>query len=188
MPSSSWNQTLVNLEKELVSIKNRAEEISNRFELLVREAESSKIELLQYSLEKQRESVARRRGIMSLNRDKKKIEASLGIAAGGFILGGLIAKDKYAAMSAGLSGLDGALEGFGETKWAVSLGKKMVIAPHDSIPSKGTWVTLESLKGAIEDLKEKASQGEQLGTLDNVIYRLKQSRRKLVYLSMPGLA
>ena len=94
MPSSSWNQTLVNLEKELVSTKDRAEEISNRFELLVREAESSKIELLQYSLEKQRESVARRRGIMSLNRDKNKIGTTLRIAAGGFILGGLIAKDK----------------------------------------------------------------------------------------------
>ena len=187
MPSGSWNQTLVNLDKELASTKDRAEEISNRFEMLAREAESLKIGFLQYSLEKQRKSMARCRGIVSLNRDRRKIRTTLGIADGGFIRGGLIAKDKYAALSAGLSGLNRALEGFGESKWAVSLEKEMVIAPQDSIPSKGTWVTLESLKGVIKDLKEKALQGEQLGTLDDVINRLKQIRIKLVYLSMPSL-
>lgn len=184
MSSSNWNQTLVNLKNELASIKGRAEEISNRFQTLGREAESSKIEFLQHSLEKQRRSVARRRGVVSLTRDKKKIGTTLAVAAGGFILDGLITKDKYAALNAGISGLDGALQGYGEAEWAVSLGKEVIVTPKDRLPSKGTWVTLESLKKAIEGLKAEACGGQQLGNLDNVIHRLEQSG-KLVYVSTP---
>jgi hypothetical protein len=108
------------------------------------------------------------------------------VAAGGFILGGLIAKDKYDALNAGMSGFDGVLQGFGETKWAVSLQKELVVVPYDAITTKGTWVTLESLIAAIHDLKTEALQGKQLGTLDNVIQRLRQSGGKLIYIAWPN--
>ena len=51
-----------------------------------------------------------------LIRDRKKIRTGLAVAAGGLILGGLIVKDKYAALNAGLSGFNGVLQGFGETR------------------------------------------------------------------------
>lgn len=101
------------------------------------------------------------------------------------ILGGLIAKNKDAALNAGLSGFNGVLQGFGETRWAVSLQRGLVISPCNAIPAKGAWVTLESLIAAIDDLKTEALQGKRLGTLGNIIQRLQQSKRKLVYIALP---
>jgi hypothetical protein len=54
--------------------------------------------------------------------------------------------------------------------------------PYNAIPAKGTWVTLESLMAAIHDLKTEALQGKRLGTLDNIIQRLQQSKGKLIYI------
>jgi hypothetical protein len=186
MSDSIWEQTIADLKKELAWIESSSQSIGRRFEILQREAESLKIELLKYSLEKQRKSLARQRGFDSLIRDRKKIGTGFAVAAGGLILGGLIAKDKYAALNAGMQGFNGVLQGFGETRWAVSLQKELVILPYDAIPAKGTWVTLESLIAAIYDLKTEALQGEQLGTLDNIIQRLQQSTGKLIYIALPN--
>jgi hypothetical protein len=49
---------------------------------------------------------------------------------------------------------------------------------------KGTWVTLDSLVAAIDDLKAELLQGKPLGTLDNIIQRLQQSQGKLVYIAL----
>jgi len=186
MSDNRWTQTIDDLKKELTWIENSSHGIGSRFEILQREAESLKIEFLKYSLEKQREAVACQRGFNLLIRDRKKIGTGLAVAAGGLILGGLIAKDKYAALNAGLSGFNGVLQGFGETRWAVSLQKELVILPCNAIPAKGTWVTLESLIAAIHDLKTEALQGKRLGTLDNIIQRLQQSRGKLIYIAPPN--
>ena len=185
MSDSRWPQTIAALKKELAWIESSSHGIGSRFEILQREAESLKIEFLKYSLEKQREAIARQRGFDSLIKDRRKIGTGLAAAAGGLILGGLIAKDKYVALNAGLSGFNGVLQGFGETRWAVSLQKELVIAPYDAIPVKGTWVTLESLIAAIHDLETDALQGKQIGTLDNVIQKLQQSRGKLIYIALP---
>jgi len=182
---NNLEQTIANLKKELACIESSSQGIGRRFAILQREAESLKIEFLKYSLEKQRKVLARQRGLDSLIRDRKKIKTGLAVAAGGLILGGLISKDKYTALNAGLSGFNGVLQGFGETRWAVSLQKELVIVPHNAIPAKGTWVTLESLIAAIHDLKTEALQGKRLGTLDNIIQRLQQSRRKLIYIAPP---
>jgi hypothetical protein len=136
--------------------------------------------------EKRRKALESQRGLDLLVRDGKKIRIGLVMTAFGSIFGGLIAKDKYAALNAGLSGFDGVLQGFGETRWAVSLQKELVIVPYNAIPEKGTWVTLESLIEAIHDLKTEALQGKQLGTLDNIIQRLQQSRGKLIYIAPPN--
>jgi hypothetical protein len=186
MPDNRWVQTIADLKKELACIESSSQGIGRRFGILQREAESLKIEFLKYSLEKQRKAAARQRGFDLLIRDRKKIGTGLAVAAGGLILGGLIAKDKYAALNAGLSGFNGVLQGFGETRWAVSLQKELVIVPYNAIPAKGTWVTLESLIAAIHDLKTEALQGKRLGTFDNIIQRLQQSRGKLIYIALPN--
>jgi hypothetical protein len=185
MSDSTCEQTIANLKKELAWIESNSHGIGSRFEILQREAESLKIEFLKHSLEKQRRALARQRGLDLLVRDGKKIRTGLAVAAGGLILGGLMAKDKYAALNAGLSGFNGVLQGFGETRWAVSLQKELVIVPCNAIPVKGTWVTLESLIAAIYDFKTEALQGKQLGTLDNIIQRLQQSKGKLIYIAPP---
>jgi hypothetical protein len=186
MSDNKWAQTIADLKKELACIESSSQGVGRRFEILQREAESLKIEFLKYSLEKQRRAVARQGGFALLMRDRKKIGTGLAVTVGGLILGGLIAKDKYAALNAGLSGFNGVLQGFGETRWAVSLQKELVIVPYNAIPAKGTWVTLESLIAAIHDLKTETLQGKRLGTLDNIIQRLQQSRGKLIYIALPN--
>jgi len=185
MSDNKWRQTITDLKKELASIENSARSIASRFEILQIEAESLKMEFLKYSLEKQREAIARQRGFALLIRDRKKIATGLAVTAGFSILGAAISKDKDAALNAGLSGFSGLLQGLGETEWAVSLDKELVVVPYNAVPAEGTWVTLESLIAAINELKIQALQGERLGTLDNIIQMLRQSRRKLVYITLP---
>ncbi len=179
-------QTIADLKEELAFIGSNSQQVGRHFEILQREAESLKMEFLKYSLEKQRKAVARQRGFALLIRDRKKIGTGLAVAVGGSILGGLLAKDKYAALNAGLSGFNGVLQGFGETRWAVSLQKKLVIVPYNAIPTKGTWVTFESLIAAIHDLQTETLQGRRLGTLNNIIQRLQQGEGKLVYIALPN--
>jgi len=185
MSVNNWVQTIAGLKKELTSIENSARSIANRFEILQIEAESLKIEFLKYSLEKQREALARQRGFALLIRDRKKIATGLAVTAGFSILAAAVGKDKDAALNAGLSGFNGLLQGLGETEWAVSLDKELVVVPYNAIPAGGTWVTLQSLIIAIDELKMQALQGKRLGTLDNIIQMLRQSRRKLVYITLP---
>jgi hypothetical protein len=185
MPDNKWVQTTADLGKELSRIKSSSEGVAERFEILQREAESLKMEFLKYSLEKQRRVVARQRGFTLLITDRKKIGAGLAVTVGASILGGLMAKNKNSALDAGLSGFTGVLQGFGETKWAVSLQRHLVIVPYDAIPANGTWVTFESLIAAIDDLKMETLRGKRLGSLDDIIQRLHQSRGKLIYLLLP---
>jgi len=185
MSDNKWAEILANLKKELACIDSDSRGLSRRFEILQRQAEFLKIEFLKYSLEKQRIAAVHQRGFVSLIRDRKKIGTGLAVTAGTFILGGLIAKDKDVALNAGLSGFIGVLQGFGETRWAVSLQKELVIVPSNAIPAKGTWVTFESLVAAIDDLKTEALQGKRLGTLDNIIQRLQQAKDKLIYIVSP---
>jgi len=186
MSDNKWAKTIADLKKELAYIESSSQGVGRRFEILQREAEVLKIEFLKYSLEKQREAVARQRGFALLIRDRQKIGTGLAVTTGALILGGLMVKDKDAALSAGLSGFNGVLQGFGETGWAVSLDKKLVIVPYNAIPAKGTWVTFESLIAAIHDLKTEALQGKRLGTLDNIIQRLQQSKGKLICIALPN--
>jgi len=185
MSHNKWTKTITDLKNELAYIESSCRGVGRRFEILQLEAEFLKVEFLQYSLEKQREAVARQRGFTLLIKDRRKIGAGLAVTVGASILGGLIARDKDSALNAGLSGFTGVLQGFGETKWAVLLQKELVIVPYNAIPAKGTWVTFESLIAAIHDLKTEALQGKRLGTLDNIIQRLQQSKGKLVYLPLP---
>jgi len=169
MAGNGIEKTLIDFGQELTLIKSRAKEILNRFEVLQREAEFLKMESLERYLEEQRKGVARTRGFTVLFKDKRKVRDSLLVAASSFILGGLIFKDKFFALNAGMSGFDSALQGLGETRWFASLGKKILVAAEDSLPSKRTWFTWEGLMAAIEELKQRASQGERLGNLDNII-------------------
>jgi len=183
MSSNNWEQTLDELKQEIASIKSRSGTFSTKFEEVRRQAESLKIAFLNHRLEAQRRSLARTRGYTSIMRDGKRLGASLGAAAAGLIFGGIITRDKFAALHTGMSAFDGALQGLGQTRWFVSLSKKIAVAPENSLSPEGIWVTWESLNRAMKGLKDKAVVGEKLGNLDNVIFKLK--REKLVYLGLP---
>ncbi|MFC2039312.1 hypothetical protein ACFLST_00770 [Chloroflexota bacterium] len=172
MAEKRIDKTLTDFGQRLTLIESRAGEISTRFEVLQKEAESLKMESLQRYLGKQRKDIARSRGLTMLLKDKRKAQSGLLVAVGSLIVGGLISKDKFVALNAGMSSFDGVLRRMGETKWFVSLGKGILVAPEDSLPSKRTWFTWERLMPALEKLKKRALHGEQLGALDDIIDNL----------------
>jgi hypothetical protein len=186
MSDSKWAQTIADLKRELACIESSSQGATKCFEILQREAEFLKVEFLKYSLEEQRKAVARQRGFASLIRDKdmKKMGISVAVAAVASIIGGLTSKDKWVALNEGRLGLKGTLQGFGETMCVVSLQNKLVVVPYDTIPWKGTWVTLDSLIAAIHELKREVLQGKRLGTLDDIIQRLRTSKGKLIYIAL----
>ena len=102
---------------------------------------------------------------------------SLLVAAGGFILGGLLTRDKFEALTAAMSGFDGMVQGFGESKWCVLLGKKISVVPEETISPQVTWITLVSFYKTMEGLKKRALSGEKLGSLDDVISKLTKKPR-----------
>jgi hypothetical protein len=178
MLRNEHKETLAKMRQELTLIDTRAKKISQHFQKLTREVESLKVESLQKLLEKKIKSEALRRGVASVIRDRKRLKSGALFAAGNFIIGGLLTQDKWAALNSGLSGLDGALQGFGRARWVVLLGKSIVVAASESTPLEGKWIAWESLKLAMKELRKKAQLGEALGTLDDVLSRLEQKRER----------
>ena len=174
MSKHTLNGILEHLRQELILAEVKAMEIGNRFEVLCRETESMKVDALQNYLEEQRKSAAFDRGIASLIKDRKRVRDSLLVAAGGFILGGLLTRDKFEAVSTAMSGFDGMVQGFGESKWCVLLGKKISVVPEEIVSSKVAWISLDSFYKKIEELKKRALVGASLGNIDDVISKLKQ--------------
>ena len=184
---NKWDQTLANLKRDIVLIESRAKETTTQLEALHRKTESSKVDSLMHHLEAQRTAAARSRGATALIENQRMRRSGLLAAAGGFILGGLVTKDTSSALGAGMSSFNSLLQGLGETRWAVSLGKRMVVTPEDAVPPAGVWVTLESLKAALAELRQKALVGQELGDLDSLIAKLRRGRIKLIYLNLPRI-
>ena len=163
MSKHTLNGILEHLRQELILAAVKAMEINSRFEALCRETESIKVDALQNYLEEQKKSVARDIGISSLIKDRKRVRDSLLVAAGGLILGGLLTRDKFGALTAGMSGFDGMVQGFGESKWCVLLGKKISVVPEGTISPQVTWIALASFYKTMVELKTRALSGEKLG-------------------------
>jgi hypothetical protein len=185
MSVNDWEQTLARSKQEITSIESGAGLFSTKFEELRRQTEAFKIISLNHQLEEHRRFLARARGYASVTRDRRQLGASLGVAAAGLILAAIVTRDKFIAAKAGLSSFDAAVDGFGDTAWAVSLGKDLTVRPRDNITSGKIWVTWESLKRALAQLQMEASQGVALGGLDDIISTLR-TRGHLIYLgSLP---
>ncbi len=184
MPKNDWEQTLDDLKQEIATIKGRAGMLSVKFEEMSRQAESFKVKFLNRRLEERRRSLARIRGYISIMRDGKGLGVSLVVAAAGLVVAGVATKDGLIAISKGASSFGAAVQGLGETSWAVSLGEDLTVLPLDTITSGKAWITWESLQSALAQLEKQASQGVGLGTLDSVISKL-QKCRELVYYGLP---
>ena len=124
MPKYTVNGILEHLRQELILTEAKAQGIGSRFEVLSRGTESIKVDALQNYLEEQRKSTARDRGIASLIKDRKRVRNSLLVAAGSFVLGGLLTRDKFGAITAGISGFDGMVQGQGRASGVCYLERK----------------------------------------------------------------
>jgi len=170
MGNSNFNKTVDTLGQKLVLIESCAHELPARFQTLRTKAELLKIDILKRGLENRTKSLARQAGFKSIARDGRKLK------------GGFLGRDGPSALAAGMSGFDGALQELGKSKWAVSLDRDLLVVPRNQIAPGRTWVTLESLLLALEELKEKARAGEQFEDLGAIVAEMKQCRVRFVHL------
>jgi len=178
----SWEETVIHLKRELSSTRDVALATTRNIDVLRKEMESLKIDIIKNCLEEQRRSGARQRGLPLLAKDKQTVQIGLAVGIGSAIFGGLLNKDPFSALSAGLAGFDGLVRGLGETKWYVSLTNKITVAPKEKLSPQVNWVTWESIAVALENLKRKARGGERLGDFDSVLTKLREE--KFVYLRL----
>jgi len=176
----SWEEIVIHLKQELSATRDVALATTRNIDVLRKEMESLKIDIIKNCLEEQRRSGARQRGLSLLAKDKQTMQIGLAVGIGSAILGGLLNKDPFSALSAGLAGFDGLVRGFGEAKWCVSLTNKITVAPKEKLSPQVNWVTWESIAVALENLKRKARGGERLGDFDNILKKIRQE--KLVHL------
>jgi hypothetical protein len=182
MENADFNKAVSALGREIVLMESRAHELSARFQTLCTQTELLKMDILQRGLANRTKSLARQAGLKSMTRDRKNLGIGLGAAAAGLVLGGMLTGDGLSTLTAGMSGFDGALRELGKSRWAVSLDKDLLGVPWDQIAPGRTWVTMESLLIALEELKERVRNGEQCGNLGSVIEKLKQGHSKLGHL------
>jgi len=166
------NRILEHLRQELTITEVKAREIGNRFEILRREIESIKVVALQNHVDEQRKSSAFDRGFTSLIKDRERVRYSSIAAAGGIILGGLLARDSLRAVTGGISGFSSMVQVLGDSKWCVLLGKKISVVPEEAVPPQAIWISLDNFYRVMEELKKRALAGERLGSLDGVIAKL----------------
>lgn len=181
MTRIGWEIRANDFRKELTRIRERAGIGSGKFQDLQKQAESCKVQFLSYQLEGKRKVLARDRGLASVTKNEKGSLVVRGLAAAATILIGKMSKDGLIAVNAGLSGLNEALRGLGETDWAVCPGRQLVITSCDNVTPENGWITWDSFKTALSELEERAKKGAQLGNRDAIISELRRSK-KLVHI------
>jgi hypothetical protein len=182
MENGDFNKTVDVLGKRLFLIEGRAHEVSARFQTLRTKAELLKIDIIKQGLENRIKSLSRQAGFKSITRDGRKLKAGLVAATAGIVLGGFLGRDGSSALAGGMSGFDGALQELGKSKWAVSLDEELLVVSRNQITPGRTWITLESLLLALEELREKAPAGEQFEDFGALFAKMKQGRVRLVHL------
>ncbi len=182
MTRIGWETRVTDFRQEVTQIRNRASISSSNFLVLKRQADGCKVRFLTHQLEVKRRSLARDRGVTSIVKNGKGLPAALVITFAATIVTGIISKDKYTAATAGLSGLNGALQGIGETDWAVCLDRQLIVTSRNNITVGRVWFTWDSVMAVLNDLEQAAQNGVHLGDLDKVIVEIRKSK-KLVAIS-----
>jgi len=180
MTETGWETTIKSLMKQLNSIKNQALTASVRFEELRRQAELTKIQSLTYQLKARRKFLVQSRGVASLKKNPNNLTSAGLWAAGLTVLTGMFTKDW---LTAGVTGVNGALMKYGGIEWVVCFRPNLVVAPRDSVRQGKVWVTWESLMITLDELAERA-KNEPLGNLDNIITELLKNEN-IVFLPPP---
>ena len=181
MTGIGWEKRVSELRQELTLIRSRASIYSRNFEELRRGAECCKVQHLAFQIEVRRKFLAHSRGATGVIKNGKGLPVTLGIAAAASVFIGIITKNRSGAVSGGLSGLNEAFRGLGETEWAICLEEQIVVASWDNITPGQVWFTLNSVRATLGELKQRAQQGAHLGNIDTVFLEMRRSKR-LVFI------
>jgi hypothetical protein len=183
MEKEDSTEAITALTRNIALLERRAQEVSRQFESLCVQTEVLKIDILERAVVNHAKSAARQLGYRSMRSGGRNLGVGLLAAFGGLVLGAAAHRNGLFALSYGMSVLNGAAQELGQSRWAVSIDRDLVVVPEDRIVAGRTWATLGSLAPCLKELREGAQSGERCGNLDSVIEKLKRLRSKLVYLS-----
>jgi hypothetical protein len=172
--TSPWEENLSKLKHELGSIREQASAVIEDIESLIREMEWFKPAYVLKRLEYQREVIARMRGFGIVWHDEQARRLSWLVGLSSAAIGGLISRDPVVALNAGMSGFDGLVRGLGGTRWYVSLGERLLVASEEGAKPRMNWAPWESVTLTLEELKKKALTGEKIGSLNNIVEKLRE--------------
>ncbi len=184
MTRIGWEKRVNALRQEITQIVSGARTSSGKFQGLQKQSECCKAQFLTYEIDAKCKSLARSRGTTSITQNGKGLPLALGIAAAATILMRGVSKDRFAPADAGISGFSGALQGLGETDWAICLGRQLAVVPRNNITSGQIWFTWESVRAALNELEQRARNGARLGDLDAVIFEVNRSKKIVAYVSV----
>ena len=184
MTGIGWEGRVNALRQEVSQIANQAGVSSGQIRALQVQAECCKVQLLAHILEAKRKSLARNRGAASITQNGKGLPLAFGITAAASVLTAIVSKGRVAPADAGMSALNGALQGLGEAEWAVCLGRKIVLVPREEIGPGRSWLTWESVMAALNELGQRAQPGAQLGDFNAVILEVSRSKELVTYVSV----
>ena len=184
MTRIGWEKRVNALRQEVTQVMSEARISSGKFQELQKQAECCKVQFLAYEIEARCKSLARNRGLASITKNQKGLPVVLGIAVAASILTGMVSKDRFSPLNAGMLGFNGALQGLGKTDWAVCLGRQLAIVSRNNIASGQVWLTWESVRVALHELEQRAQNGAHLGDLNAVICEVNRSKKLVVYVSV----
>lgn len=177
MTRVGWDRRVNDFRQEVNLIKGRANKTSHEFKELQRQTECCKVMFLTHQLKRKRGSLTRGRGVASIIKNGNGLAVTLSFAGIASIIAYLISQDGFTAADAGISGVNVALQGLGETDWAVSLDTQIVVTSRNSITAGRVWFTWDSVMIALNELKQQAQNGAHLGDFDNVIAEIRKSKK-----------
>ena len=169
MATSGSIKVLELVHRDLVQLKTQAERGQCNFVRLGRQAESLKVTCLLSSLEARCRALARQRAWPALNQQPGSLDAIAGQALLALLGAMAMIDNPPEGLSCVVNTADRSLRRNGESKWAVSIGSCLTVAPISDIDFINKWVSWDSLKAALNILQVRAEDGETLGNLDRIL-------------------
>ena len=170
----TWEEQIINTQNQVSGLLAEAAEISGHLEALIRQAEVTKMSMIQVASENRVRWLERNRGLTAIaaNEQYQRIGWGLGLASA--IIGGIVSKDPILALKTGMSGFDGLVREMGHRRLYVDLsGRSMKIEQEDS-PTKRYRVSLERFLTFIEMMRNRALSGTRLGNFQNILVEMRK--------------
>ena len=175
--NTKWEEQLINTKNQVSDLVAEAAEISGHLEALIRQAEVTKMRIIQVALENRVRWLERNRGLNAIAANEQYQRVGWGIGLASAIFAGIVGKDPILALKTGMSGFDGLVREMGRRRLYVDLrGHSITIEQEDS-STKGYWVSLERFLTIIETMKNRALSGTRMGNFQNIIAEMRKISR-----------
>ncbi len=171
--NTKWEEQLISIKNRVSGLRAEATEISGHVEALVRQAEVTKMSMIQVASENRVRWLERNRGLNAIaaNEQYQRIGWGLGLASA--IIGGIVSKDPILALNAGMSGFDGLTRQMGRSRLYIDLSGRSITVDQEASCTKSCQVSLERFIAIIEMMKKRALAGTRLGNFQDILVEMR---------------